>query len=197
MGDLELAERVAELTAQRVRQGWESDLTALQDTWRRDLSALRDDLTTKNLIKSAACGLDCPLKNSLTELTKTQPAQVLVVDDIDSVRGSLVRLLQSTGLVTFSASDPDEASLVINETPEMDVVILDVSMPKNGYTLLEYIRENYPTTEVIMTSGYDTNVDKARKLGAFGFLSKPFTASQAVLMIERAVEMRRLKLQLR
>lgn len=195
MTDLELAERVAELTAQRVRQGWESDLAALQETWRRDLSALRDDLTAKNLITSSACGLECPMKKGLSELSSSQPAKVLVVDDIEAVRKTLVRLLQSAGLLTFSAEDTDAAEEVLKGGPEIDAVILDIAMPKSGYFLLEHIKTFYPTTEVIMTSGYDSNVERARELGAFGFLQKPFTASQAILMIERAVEMRKLKLQ--
>jgi CheY-like chemotaxis protein len=195
MTDLELAEAVAELTAKRIRDGWAEELTALHEAWRKDLGALRDDLTIKSLLKSSACGLDCPLKNALNELSQTKPATLLIVEDQELVRTSLARLLESTGLMVLTAEGSQEALKVFETSSDIDVVLADVSMPKNGYTLLEYLRIHYPSTEVIMTSGFDSNVDKARKLGAFGFLTKPFTAGQAVLMIEKAVEMRQLKLQ--
>jgi CheY-like chemotaxis protein len=195
MSDLELAEAVAELTAKRIRSDVSKDLEALHEAWRRDLSALRDDLTIKNLLKSTACGLDCPLKDELSELAKTKPANILVVDDQEMVRTMLARLLGSTGLVILTAEGSLEALRILEANSDIDVVVADVSMPKNGYTLLEYIRNQYPTTEVIMTSGFDDNADKASKMGAFGFLAKPFTAGQAILMIEKAVELRRLKLQ--
>lgn len=197
MSDLELAEAVAELTAKRIREGWTEELTAFQEAWRKDLGALRDDLTIKNLLKSSACGLDCPLKSALSELSQTKPATILIVDDQEQVRSTLARLLESTGLVVLTAEGSQEALKVFETSSDIDVVIADVSMPKNGYTLLEYLRIHYPSTEVIMTSGFDASADKARKLGAFGFLAKPFTAGQAVLMIEKAVELRQLKLVLK
>lgn len=188
---LELAELVATKTADRLKENFNEILGSFREQWLADMSKLRDDLTAKNLLNSEACGLDCPLKETL--LAGVTKAKVLVVDDYPEVRKVLARLLTEVGIVALEAVDAPSAVEILKKEQGIEVVLADISMPKNGYTLLEYVREHYPTIEVVMTSGYDTEVEKARVMGAFGFLSKPFTAAQAVLLVEKAVEMRRLK----
>lgn len=191
MSDLELAELVAQYTAERLKESFSEELGSFRDQWAKDLAKLRDDLTVKGLLNSEACGLDCPVREQL--LTEVKGAQVLIVDDYKQVRTVLARLLQEAGISTFEAEDGKGAAAILASETGIDVVVADIAMPNNGYTLLEHVREHYPTIEVVMVSGYDTEAGKARDMGAFAFLAKPFTAAQAVLIIERAVEARRHK----
>lgn len=191
MSDFELAELVATRTAERLRERFTEELGIFRQQWLADMAKLRDDLTVKGLLNSEACGLDCPLKE--TFLLNSKGAKVLVVDDYSEVRRALSRLLADVGIVVFEADDAPAAVTILGQEPDIEVVIADIAMPKNGYTLLEYVREHHSRIEVVMVSGYDAEVERARAMGAFGFLAKPFTAAQAVLVVEKAVEMKRLK----
>jgi CheY-like chemotaxis protein len=192
MSELDLAQAVADKTADRLSAIWEEKLAELRDRWQEDLGHLRDDLTVKGLIQGSNCGLDCPLRKKVS--TTLEGATALVVDDYNEVRRVLVRILEEAGITAFGVASAAEAAEILATSANIDVVIADAVMPKNGFTLLEYVRKKYPTVEVIVISGYETGADKARELGAFCFLSKPFSAEQAVMLIERAVEHRRMKI---
>ena len=120
--------------------------------------------------------------------------RVLVVDDNPELCRAFVRILESAGMTVSSATSGLSAAAVLDGDSSIEVVFADIAMPKNGYTLLEHVRKNFPIIEVVMTSGFDTEADMARQLGAFAFLPKPFSLSQARLVVERAAEFRRLKL---
>jgi len=188
--ELILAEVVAEKTAQRLRAGFLEELdlrdATLRQLWRQDLSQLRDDLTAKRLIED--------LKSSPSAMREGAPVRVLVVDDSPELCRAFVRIFESSGMIVSHALSGLGAAALLDNDPTLEVVVADVSMPKNGYTLLEHIRRNFPAIEVVMTSGFDTEADKARQMGAFAFLPKPFSMSQAQLIVERAAELRRLKL---
>lgn len=188
--ELALAEAVAERTAQRIRADLKEELdardAALHQLWRQDLGQLRDDLTARRLLEE--------LKGATMERPEGEPVRVLVVDDNPELCRAFVRILASAGMEVTSALSGVDAAAALDSDPAIEVVLADISMPKNGYTLLEHIRKYFPIIEVVMTSGYDTEADKARQMGAFAFLPKPFSLSQARLIVERAAEFRRLKL---
>lgn len=180
--DLELANAVAEQTAARVRSAWQEDLEAFRVKWLEDLSRLRDDLTVR-LLPPDDAGAECALGEG----------RVLIVDDNRDVLEAIRRILAAPGLVTYSAISGQEASDILDRV-DIDVVVTDLAMPKNGYTLLRHVREHHTDVEVIVTSGYDVDqANEAKGLGAFGFISKPFHVTQMLWMVEKAVELRRLK----
>lgn len=189
--ELKLAEAVAERTAARMREGFREELDArdqnLIELWRRDLGLLRDDLTAKGLLEE--------LKGN-PPLTQgdAMPVRVLVVDDYAEIRRAFVRIFTASGMLVRETEDGPSAAEVLENDHMIEVVVADISMPKNGYTLLEHVRKHFPMIEVVLTSGVDIEAERARQIGAFGFLPKPFNLAQAVLLVERAAEFRRLKL---
>lgn len=189
MSDVELAELVATKTAERLDKNWTAHVENLKRQWQKDLARLRDDLTVKGLIQASNCGLDCPFRERL--VVKVNDAKVLVADDYEPIRKVLTRILSEAGVTTFEAENGLDAAELLRKEPGIDVVVADISMPKNGYTLLEYVREHYPHIPVVVVSGYETEAERALKFGAFGFLQKPFTAAQVVLAIEAAVTTKR------
>lgn len=188
--ELVLAEAVAEQTAQRMREGFREELDArdsqMRQLWQQDLGKLRDDLTAKRLLED--------LKTASVPPVDDMPVRVLVVDDYPEIRKAFIKIFTNYGMLVRDAADGTEAASILENDPMIEVVVADISMPKNGYTLLEHIRKTYPILEVIMTSGLDAESERARQLGAFAFLPKPFNMGQAVLIVERAAEFRRLKL---
>ena len=74
-------------------------------------------------------------------------------------------------------------------------MILDIMMPKmDGLEVLQRVKETHPDIDVIMVTGLsqiETAV-QAMKLGAFDYLPKPFDPDELKLVVERALERRRL-----
>lgn len=192
MTDIALAEHVANKTAERVRSDFTQDLELLAATlrkqWREDLGHLRDDLTAKGLLSEVAAS------GGNVNIPSVKNVRVLVVDDYPEIRRVFAKMLATAGMVALEAADGVNAAKMLAEDANIEVVVADISMPKNGYTLLEHVHLHHPMIEVVMTSGYDIEPEKIRQLGAFGFLPKPFNMTQAVLIVERAAEARRLKL---
>jgi len=80
------------------------------------------------------------------------------------------------------------------------VVILDIKMPdKSGIELLPEIKSGYPDTAVIMaTAVTEINVAiQCLKLGAEDYICKPFNMDEVAMAIQKALEKRRLKLEIR
>ena len=121
-------------------------------------------------------------------------ARILVVDDEDIVIKSCMRILEGDDYQIDVAHDGREALRKVEENP-YDVMILDIMMPNlGGLEVLRRVKEAYPDVDVIMITGLsqiDTAV-QAMKLGAFDYISKPFEPDEFKLVMQRALERRRL-----
>jgi two-component system NtrC family response regulator len=81
-----------------------------------------------------------------------------------------------------------------------DVILLDVRLPDgNGNRLLEHFRETLPDVEVIMITGYSEvdNAVEAMKMGAYDYVTKPFSLDRMNLLIDRAFQRRLMQRELR
>jgi DNA-binding NtrC family response regulator len=117
--------------------------------------------------------------------------KILVVDDEEIKRVSLVDDLVNAGFETASASDGQEAiDLLAQES--FDVVVTDIRMPNiSGIELLKHIKNNgYAQIEVIMMTAYGSIplAVEAIKLGAYNFITKPFRNEELILLLERIRE---------
>jgi two-component system, chemotaxis family, chemotaxis protein CheY len=112
-------------------------------------------------------------------------SHVLVVDDSAAIRKILHRVLRQTGMAIgeiYEAGDGQEA-LELLKTKTVGLVLSDINMPKmDGLQLLAALktspeRRHIPVV-MITTEGGETKVGEAVKLGAAGYVRKPFTADQ-------------------
>ena len=121
-------------------------------------------------------------------------ARILIVDDEEIVIRSCLRILDGDEFQVESVQDGREALRKIEENP-YDVMILDIMMPNiDGLEVLRRVKETHPNVDVIMITGLsqiDTAV-QAMKLGAFDYISKPFEPDELKLVVQRALERRRL-----
>jgi DNA-binding NtrC family response regulator len=121
-------------------------------------------------------------------------ARILIADDEDIVIRSCLRILEADEFQVEAVQDGREALRKIEENP-YDVMILDIMMPKmDGLEVLRRVKETHPNVDVIMITGLsqiDTAV-QAMKLGAFDYISKPFEPDELKLVVQRALERRRL-----
>jgi DNA-binding NtrC family response regulator len=120
---------------------------------------------------------------------------ILIVDDEQSVVFLLKEeLSESVKYEVATAYDGAEAINVLQSQP-FDVVLLDVKMPRvSGIEVLKYIREQHPTTIVIMLTNFADvkTAIETMKLGAYDFVSKPYVREELLATIDRALELRRL-----
>ncbi|MGB5925784.1 MAG: HD domain-containing phosphohydrolase [Dehalococcoidia bacterium] len=124
---------------------------------------------------------------------------LLIVDDEDVIRKVLHLKLSREGYVCEEASDAERAVHIL-ETIPIALVVLDIKMPgKSGIELLPEIKAGYPDTAVIMaTAVNDINIAvQCLKLGADDYICKPFNLDEVSLAVQRALEKRRLQLELR
>ena len=122
------------------------------------------------------------------------PSKVLVVDDKQMMRDSVGATLQRAGYTVVAASDGETAaSMVAKHRPA--AVITDLKMPEmDGLALLSRLKQADDQLPVILMTAYGTVDDavRAMKDGAFDFVQKPFEGDQLVMVVNRAVEHRRL-----
>ena len=112
-------------------------------------------------------------------------SDVLVVDDSAAIRKILQRVLRQTGMAIrtiHEAGDGQEALAVMN-AHKVDLVLTDINMPKmDGLQFLASVKASAQWRQVpvvmITTEGGETKVGEAVKLGAAGYVRKPFTADQ-------------------
>lgn len=82
--------------------------------------------------------------------------QILVVEDIDSIRKAIVEVL-SKFYIVFSAENYDKAVPIL-ENNSIDLLITDIRMPgKSGLELIDYVQKKYPNTLCTLITAYDIN----------------------------------------
>jgi PAS domain S-box-containing protein len=119
---------------------------------------------------------------------------VLVVDDEDVIRRSLVRELKTEHFAVTSVSNGDEALGTLQHT-QYDIVITDLMMPgTDGFGVLKAVKQLNPLTSVIILTGYGDMLAaiEALRLGADDFTIKPCEVEELVLRIRRCLEKRSL-----
>jgi two-component system, chemotaxis family, chemotaxis protein CheY len=116
---------------------------------------------------------------------------ILLVDDNNSVLLTLGVRLKGMGYIVYTAKDAINAvSAVRKSTP--DVVVLDISLPAgDGFVVAERLQNltGSAATPIIFITASDnpTHRERAKKLGAVGFLQKPFDATALADAIESAL----------
>jgi two-component system chemotaxis response regulator CheY len=102
--------------------------------------------------------------------------QVLIVDDSETVRREIATALKNAGFGTVEAGD-GEAGLARVREQRFSLIILDVNMPRmNGLEFLERFNARGFDVPVVMltTEGEPELIQRAKSLGAKGWLIKPF-----------------------
>lgn len=141
-------------------------------------------------------------KNILPGRSEGMPSQretLLIVDDEVAIRKLLRRKLSGE---VYQCEEADTAVQALNMLANSPIalVMLDIKMPgKSGIELLPEIKSGYPDTAVIMaTAVNDINVAvECLKQGADDYVCKPFNLDEVSLAVQRALEKRSLKLEIR
>jgi DNA-binding SARP family transcriptional activator/ActR/RegA family two-component response regulator len=117
--------------------------------------------------------------------------KVLITDDHALIREALHAVLKQLKheTVIFEASNGRQAMRIVEEHPDLSVVLLDINLPdRDGFSVLGELRERFPTVAVIILSALDDQdqVKRAFSLGALGFIPKT-TEREVILNAIRLV----------
>jgi sodium-dependent dicarboxylate transporter 2/3/5 len=117
--------------------------------------------------------------------------KVLIVDDEDQFRKSLVQRLALRGYSSLDVDNGEDAIKLIRSDTDIDVVILDRKMPKmDGEQVLKDIKSFRPELQVIMLTGHGTmeSAVETGRLDAYTYLQKPCDFDELVKVIDSARE---------
>ncbi len=120
--------------------------------------------------------------------------KILIVDDEQSMRDVLSIMLKRAGYGVAVATDAEEAIGEIGKE-FYDLVITDLKMPKgSGLDVLKAVKATSPETVVLVITAFASTESavEAMKQGAYDFLTKPFQVDEVQLIINNALEKRRL-----
>ena len=120
---------------------------------------------------------------------------ILVVDDEAGMRKYLKKLLTDNNFrVRLASNGEDGLEKLQKDVP--DLVLADLKMPKmDGLRFLKEIRKEFPKIIVIIMTAYGTmdSAIKAMKLGAYDYINKPFEIDEILLVIDKALEKKRIE----
>ncbi|MFR6290796.1 MAG: response regulator transcription factor [Peptococcaceae bacterium] len=101
---------------------------------------------------------------------------ILIVEDETNIRANMAEFLQAEDFETVLAKDGEEA-IALFEEKKVDLVILDLMLPKvDGLEVCKHIRRN-SDVPIIMVTARDEEIDKllGLELGADDYITKPFS----------------------
>ena len=132
-------------------------------------------------------------------MSTEQQASVLVVDDDHEMAAVVCDVLREAGYDAAGASQGAEAlTLVKRECP--DVLISDLRMSGlSGHQLQLELKRVAPNLPVIIITAFGSiqTAVESMKLGAFDYITKPFSNDELLLVVARALESRSLRQEVR
>jgi response regulator RpfG family c-di-GMP phosphodiesterase len=129
------------------------------------------------------------------DIISTELMHILIVDDESSICELLGQYLRKKAYNVTTASSGEEALEFIKNN-RVNLVISDIKMPgMSGVDFLKHVKEIYPLTPVLLTTGFPTldTAIEALKLGAYDYLTKPFHLEEISEKIKRALLNRKLE----
>lgn len=128
-------------------------------------------------------------------MNEQRDARLLIAEDEANLRLVLQKELQRLGYRVQAAPD-GEAALRKLEESNVDVLLCDINMPHmDGMELLRRVHERPNPPEVIMLTGQGTieTAVEAMKLGAYDYLTKPYSINELDVRVRQAAEKRNLR----
>jgi CheY-like chemotaxis protein len=118
--------------------------------------------------------------------------RILVVDDDDGMRRTVVKQLAALGYHVFDVSDAAAAIALLRRDPDFDLLLTDIVMPgsKSGAELARDARALIPGLKILLTTGFQevqTNIgnlpDHAPRL-----LGKPYRANELARVVREVLD---------
>ena len=127
--------------------------------------------------------------------TAVTPPKVLIIDDAETIRHSVVAALEPAGFAVLMASNGFQGIAAMKETRDLRLVIVDLNMPGlSGLGVLDWMRKDasphLPPAVFMTTELSEPTLTQARKAGAVGWLVKPCRPEQLLAAVKRILAKR-------
>ena len=116
--------------------------------------------------------------------------KIMVVDDSRMVQLQLQKVLSGTDYQVVACCQSGEEAVETYGKVNPDLVTMDILMPgMDGLEAARLILQDHAQARILMISSlaYDDTIDEAKKIGAKGFVYKPFEREQMIQAIEQAL----------
>ena len=117
---------------------------------------------------------------------------LLVVDDEKEIINIVTDILQAQGYKIYAASDGEQALKVLNQHPDINMLLSDVVMPGgiNGYELAEQAQSRHSNIKVLLSSGYTAKALKSddKKSVQYSLLKKPYKSHDLVKKVRAILD---------
>jgi len=121
--------------------------------------------------------------------------KILIIDDEDCIREVFSQLLREANY-SVEEADTGKKGIEIARRFFPDIVLLDMNLPDiSGMEVLSFVKDADLPAEVIIITAYGTikNAVEATRLGAYDYLQKPVDNEELLLVVSRALEVKRLQ----
>ena len=125
---------------------------------------------------------------------KEEPINILLIEDDDTVRKAIKRILEDDGYNVITAEDGTQLAEVLDDQP-LDLIVLDIGLPWiNGLELARLMKENTDLKDIplIFVSGRTSDIDVKRgfEAGADDYIKKPFDNDKIRKTIKTLLKLR-------
>jgi CheY-like chemotaxis protein len=116
------------------------------------------------------------------------PPRILIVDDENSIRTTLVRWFGLRGFDVDQAADGVDAIEKCRET-EYDIITMDIEMPRmTGQEAIAEIRKFRPQTPIVVLTGFSRDSQPLLALGVAKILNKPLRMSELEMHVRQILD---------
>ncbi|MCR4264328.1 MAG: sigma-54 dependent transcriptional regulator, partial [Candidatus Roizmanbacteria bacterium] len=125
-----------------------------------------------------------------------EDGKILVVEDQDAMRESLVIAFKDEGYQVAGVASGEDAIQRLNSNNVYDLVVTDLKMKKvDGLEVLKAVKNANSSTEVVLITAYGTisTAVQAIRDGAYDYVTKPFRHQEILKVAKKAIEKKMLK----
>lgn len=110
---------------------------------------------------------------------KMNPMNILVIEDDETQRLSLKRILEAEGYTALLAADSAELTALLDEEKDIHLILMDIGLPWiNGFELAEMMKSHPDLKRLplvfLSAQAEPEDYDRAREVGAADYIKKPF-----------------------
>ena len=124
---------------------------------------------------------------------KMNPLNILVIEDDETQRHSLKRILEAEGYTPLIAADSAELTAVLDEEKDIHLILMDIGLPWiNGFELAEMMKQHPDLKKLplvfLSAQAEQEDFDRAREVGAADYIKKPFDIDKLKSVIAKLLK---------